>query len=126
MIANIELTDIELKVCIGAHSRGPVLPEVHVFNLLLTVRSELVCTVTDKMTDVFDYDPILDFINDLVSKEHYETQECLITKIAAKCAKYDEVTAIDISIRKKTNTETAGHLGIRLRLDKDDIQSLRN
>ena len=75
MNATVELTDLQLNVCIGEHGAAEIPPEIHVLDLVLTVDPILVCTETDTMSDVFDYDPLLDFINDSIKVKRYETQE---------------------------------------------------
>ena len=125
MIATIELTDLQLSVGIGEHNAAKILPEIHVLNLVLTVNSDLVCTDTDTMSDVFDYDPILDFIYNLTKGKRYETQECLIFLIVRHCAQFDEVMQIDVSIRKESKGEARGRLGVRLVLNEHDVNKYR-
>ena len=125
MDATIELTDLHLSVCIGKHSAAKILPEIQVLDLVLTVNPRLVCTETDTMSDVFDYDPILDFVHKSVKDKRYETQECLISRLARHCAQFEEVTQIDITIRKESKSNATGKLGVRLVLSEEDVRKFR-
>lgn len=126
MIATVELTDLQLSVCIGEHNAAEIMPEIHVLDLVLTVNSDLVCTDTDTMSDVFDYEPILDFIYNLIKGKRYETQECLIFLIVRHCAQFEEVNQIDVSIRKESKGEPRGMLGVRLVLNEHDVNEFRD
>ena len=126
MIATVELTDLHLSVCIGEHSAAEILPEIQVLDLVLTVNQDLVCTETDTMSDVFDYDPVLDFIYKSITGKRYETQECLISLLVRYCAQFEEVIQIDISIKKESKGEAQGKLGVRLVLNEEDVKKFRN
>lgn len=126
MNATVELTDLQLNVCIGEHDAAEIPPEIHVLDLVLTVDPILVCTETDTMSDVFDYDPVLDFIYDSIKGKRYETQECLLTLIVRRCAQFGEIIQIDVSIRKESKGEAKGKLGVRLVLNEEDLNNLRD
>ena len=125
MDATIELTGLHLSVCIGKHSAAKILPEIQVLDLVLTVNPRLVCTETDTMSDVFDYDPILDFVHKSIKDKRYETQECLISQLARHCAQFEEVNQIDITIRKEIKGDATGKLGVRLVLNEEDVKKFR-
>ena len=126
MIATIELTDLQLSACIGEHSAAEILPEIHILDLVLTVNPDLVCTDIDKMSDVFDYDPVLDQIYILTKGKRYETQEYLISLIARSCAHFKEVIKVDVSIKKMSKGAVNGKLGVRLVLDEEGLKRLRD
>ena len=125
MIATIELTDVQLSACIGEHSADEILPEIHILDLVLTVNPDLACTAIDKMSDVFDYDPVLDQIYRLTKGKRYETQEYLISLIARSCAHFREVIKVDVSIKKMSKGAVKGKLGVRLVLDEGGLKRLR-
>ena len=79
----------------------------------------------DKMDFVFDYDPVIKGINNLARKEHYETQERLITLIVKECSNYYEIKELDLFLRKSPVSRSTGELGVRIILNETDLNKLR-
>jgi dihydroneopterin aldolase len=81
----------------------------------------------DDMKKVFDYDPLITEIRTLADNIRYETQERLVTLIVEACAKYRQINAVDIFLRKTSLSANAGTgaLGVRLRLDKMALSNMR-
>ena len=124
-LASIELRDLKLQTQIGTYGPGAVIPKQHLLDLTLWIDSTLVLISQAIMEKVFDYDPLLIEINKLVSDCHYETQERLITQIMTACAKYSEIKAVDINLRKLPVSAESGSLGVRLSVDPLTLNNFR-
>ena len=123
--AFIELRDLALTTQIGTYGPQDTKPDVHLLNLTLEIETHQVLIATDVMANVFDYDPLIEKIDQLSGDGHYETQERLITRIAEACAAYAEIKTIDISLRKTPVRQGNGELGVRLSLNESATNALR-
>lgn len=123
--ATIELKDLMLQTVIGTYGENDTVPEAHVLDMTLSIAPEKVFVSEDDMSQVFDYDPLIEEIDHLARDGHYETQEWLVSKIAKACASYTEITGLDISLHKRPVKDGSGTLGIRLRLDAKGLENLR-
>jgi len=124
--ASIELRDLRLHTQIGIYQSGDIIPDSHLLDLTLWIDPDLVLIAKDGMNYVFDYDPLIVDIEKLAGDGLYETQERLITRIAAACANYPEISALEISLRKSPVINNSGSLGIRLVLNQADLANLRS
>ena len=124
-LASIELRDLKLQTQIGTYGPGAIVPEQHLLDLTLWIDAKLVLISEDEMENVFDYDPLIIEINRLAEDCHYETQERLITRIIEACAKYSEIKAMDIGLRKLPVSAESGSLGVRLSVDSLTLNNLR-
>lgn len=123
--ATVEISDLRLITQIGLFGPGERAPDQHLLDLTLSIRPELVLIKSDGMAHVFDYDPLVVEIDRLARDGQYETQERLITLIAQACAEYTDIEAVDISLKKSPVLSGTGSLGIRLRVDADEMKRLR-
>ena len=124
-VASIELRDLKLQTQIGSYGPGAIIPKQHLLDLTLWIDSKLVLISEDLMENVFDYDPLIVEIERLAGDGHYETQERLITRIIEACARYSEIKAMDISLRKLPVIAESGSLGVRLSVDSLTLNSYR-
>ena len=124
-LASIELRDLKLQTAIGTYGPGAIIPKQHLLDLTLWIDATLVLISEDAMTNVFDYDPLVIEIDRLAGDGHYETQERLITRIVEACAKYPEIKAMDIGLRKLPVRAGSGSLGVRLSVDSLTMNSFR-
>ena len=123
--AVIELTNLTLPTKIGTYAPGDTVPEAHVLDMTLSINASQALIESDGMMHVFDYDPLVAEIYRLASDGHYETQEWLISRIARACSGYTEITALVIGLHKHPVRDGSGTLGVRLRLNKNDLANLR-
>ncbi len=123
--ACIELRDLELSSEIGTYGPGDVIPKKHLLDLTLWIDSKLVLISKDLMASVFDYDPLVNEIDQLARDGHYETQERLMTRIIEACANYLEIESIEIGLKKLPVRSETGSLGVRLFVDSAMLNSLR-
>lgn len=123
--STVELTDLILPVDLGTYGPDDVVPEAHVLDLTLTIDPALVLIDADGMDHVFDYDPLMDDIDRLARDGHYETQERLMTRILNACAKYAEIEAVEVALRKYPVKNGSGVLGMRLIADAQQMALLR-
>jgi len=124
-IASIELRDLKLQTQIGTYGPGAIIPKQHLLDLTLWIDAKLVLISEDVMKNVFDYDPLIIEIDRLAGDFHYETQERLITRIVKACARYSEIKALDIGLRKLPVRAGSGSLGVRLSVDSETLNSHR-
>lgn len=123
--ATIELKDLILPAGIGTYGPSDTVPDAHVLNMTLSIDPNLVLVASDGMSNVFDYDPLIDTIY-LVSRDcHYDTQEWLISRIAGACAAYTEITSIEVGLHKSPVRDGSGALGVRLKLNAKELADLR-
>ena len=125
-LASIELRDLKLQTAIGTYGPGAIIPKQHLLDLTLWIDARLVLISEDVMANVFDYDPLVIEIARLAGDGHYETQERLITRIVEACAKYPEIKAMDISLRKLPVRAGSGSLGVRLSVDSLTMNGFRD
>jgi len=125
-LASIELRDLKLQTQIGTYGPGAIIPKQHLLDLTLWIDAKLVLISEDEMENVFDYDPLIIEINRLAEDYHYETQERLITRIIEACAKYSEIKAMDIGLRKLPVSAESGSLGVRLSVDSLTLNNFRS
>ena len=125
-LASIELRDLKLQTQIGTYGPGAIIPKQHLLDLTLWIDAKLVLISEDEMGNVFDYDPLIIEINWLAEDCHYETQERLITRIIEACAKYSEIKAMDIGLRKLPVSAESGSLGVRLSVDSLTLNNFRS
>ena len=110
---------------IGTYKPSDVVPDEHRLDLTLWIDSHLVLINEDSMGLVFDYDPLIAEIEKLASAKLYETQEMLISLIAKACARYPQIEAVEIALRKSPVLHGTGTLGIRIYIDSETLHSLR-
>ena len=123
--ATIEFKDLILPASIGTYGPSDTVPDAHVLNMTLSIDPNLVLVGSDGMSNVFDYDPLIDTIY-LVSRDcHYDTQEWLISRIAGACAAYTEITSIEVGLHKNPVRDGSGALGVRLKLNAEELADLR-
>ena len=125
-LASIELRELKLQTQIGTYGPGAIIPKQHLLDLTLWIDAKLVLISQDVMENVFDYDPLIIEIDRLAGDGHYETQERLITRIIEACAKYSEIKAMDIGLRKLPVHTESGSLGIRLLVDSSILNRFRS
>jgi dihydroneopterin aldolase len=123
--ACIELRDLELSTEIGTYGPGDVVPKKHLLDLTLWIDPKLVLISKDLMASVFDYDPLVNEIDQLARDSHYETQERLMTHIVEACAKYLEIESIEIGLKKLPVRSETGSLGVRLFVDSAMLNAFR-
>jgi len=123
--AFIELKDLRLQAQIGTYGPGAIIPKQHLLDLKLWIDSKLILISNDVLENVFDYDPLIIEINRLAGDGHYETQERLMTRIVQACAKYIEIEALEIGLRKLPVSAGSGSLGVRLVVDLITLDKLR-
>ena len=126
LTSTIELRDIILPVQIGRYGADDTEPEHHLLDLILFVEASKILIPNDNMVHVFDYDPMVAEIKTLAGKGHRATQEWLISEIAHVCAKYSDIKAAKIYLRKFPVYAQSGTLGVQLWLQEDDLAKIRN
>jgi dihydroneopterin aldolase len=124
-LASIELRDLKLQTEIGTYGPGAIIPKQHLLDLTLWIDAKLVLISQDVMENVFDYDPLIIEIDRLAGDCHYETQERLITRIIEACARYSEIKALDIGLRKLPVHAESGSLGVRASIDSSTLNNFR-
>ena len=125
-LASIELRDLKLQTEIGTYGPGAIIPKQHLLDLTLWIDAKLVLISQDVMENVFDYDPLIIEIDRLAGDCHYETQERLITRIIEACARYSEIKALDIGLRKLPVHAESGSLGVRVSVDSLTLNNFRS
>jgi len=125
-LASIELRDLKLQTEIGTYGPDAIIPKQHLLDLKLWIDAKLVLISQDVMENVFDYDPLIIEIDRLAGDCHYETQERLITRIIEACAKYSEIKALDIGLRKLPVHAESGSLGVRVSVDSLSLNNFRS
>jgi len=125
-LASIELRDLNLQTEIGTYGPDAIIPKQHLLDLTLWIDAKLVLISQDVMENVFDYDPLIIEIDRLAGDCHYETQERLITRIIEACAKYSEIKALDIGLRKLPVHAESGSLGVRVSVDSLSLNNFRS
>jgi dihydroneopterin aldolase len=123
--STVELKGLVIKSDIGTYGPGDVVPDAHVLDLTLWISQTLVLIAQDGMQHVFDYDPLMAAIDHLASEMHYETQERLMTRIVNACARYPEIEAVEIALRKSPVRRGTGSLGVRTHVDKAALDAIR-
>jgi len=121
----IELRDLKLDTQIGTYGPKDVVPDAHYLDLTLSICPQFILIAEDRMSAVFDYDPLIAEIVRLARDGHYETQERLITRIIAACATYPQIESAEIALRKWPVRSGSGTLGVRLFADSETLAGMR-
>ena len=122
----VELRDLVLRTDMGTYGPGDTVPDAHVLDLTLWISPALVLIAEDGMAHVFDYDPLIVAIDQLAADGHYETQERLMTRIVAACARHPDIEAVEIALRKSPVRAGSGSLGVRAHVDADTLAQMRS
>lgn len=125
MHSTIELSGLELPGSLGTYGPSDIVPKAHLLDCALEIEPRLVLIDTDAMARVFDYDPLVARIEELVRERHYETQEHLITRIMLVCADIAEIKAAELMIYKTPVFQSSGKLGVRLAMSRAELDELR-
>jgi dihydroneopterin aldolase len=125
-MASIELRDLHISTIIGTYGPDDVVPDSHILDLTLTIAPELVHVSTDDMALIFDYDPLVLKIAQIARGQKFETQEYLATLISRACADYEQITAMEIDLRKQPVLDGTGSLGVRQVFEAEDMAALRH
>lgn len=125
MHATVELRDLVLPLDLGTYGPGDVVPEAHYLDMTLSIDPSLVLVDRDAMDAIFDYDPLIAEIEAIARDGHYETQEWLMTRIAGACAQYAVIQGVDLMVYKGPVLAGSGKLGVRLSLDRSELDRLR-
>lgn len=123
--SRIELKDFHLATRIGTYAPGDTVPDYHALDLTLWIDPDLVLIAQDGMAHVFDYDPLVVEIERLAAEGLYATQERLMTRIVQACAAYPVIEALEIGLRKFPVRAGSGSLGVRLLVDRTQLQRMR-
>lgn len=127
--STIELCDVPVKAQIGIFAADDSDPYEHRLDLTLAVDPGLVLVEKDGMKHVFDYDPLLEQIHAVSQDMHYETQEVLASHIVRCCARFDQIQAVEICLKKHRPDGSGGTLcgtiGVRLVVSGDELAALR-
>jgi len=130
--SSIELTEVPVKAQIGVFASGDSDPYEHLLDLTLVVDPSLVLIKEDGMKHVFDYDPLLEQIHRLSQNKHYKTQEMLASRIVDCCAKFEQIQAVDVCLKKYrpnrpngTGGMVCGTIGVRLVVEAGELAALR-
>lgn len=121
----IELRDLKLDTQIGTYSPEDVIPDAHYLDFTLSISPHFILITEDRMSEVFDYDPLIAEIDRLVRDGHYETQEKLIARILAACASYPQIESAEIKLKKSPVRSGSGTLGVRLFADAETLAGMR-
>ncbi|MEM6474979.1 MAG: dihydroneopterin aldolase [Pseudomonadota bacterium] len=124
MEATVELRELVLPVDLGTYGPDDVVPDAHYLDFTLTIDPKLALVERDSMDAIFDYDPLIAKIDAIARDQHYETQEWLITRIARACVQYAEIKAVDLHVYKGPVLAGSGKLGVRLSLDRAEMDRL--
>ena len=127
--STIELVDVPVKAQIGIFAADDYDPYEHRLDLTLVIDSALVLIKEDGMKYVFDYDPLLERIHALSQDRHYETQEVLASHIVRCCAKFEQISGVQVCLKKfrpsGTGGTVCGTIGVRLVVSGEDLIALR-
>lgn len=127
--STIELSDVPVKTQIGIFAGGESDPYEHRLDLALVVDTSLVLIKEDGMKHVFDYDPLLEQIHAISQNKHYETQEILASHIVRCCARFEQIEAVEVYLKKHrpngTGGTVCGTIGVRLAVSGTDLAALR-
>lgn len=124
-VSTVELRDWLIQADIGTYGPNDTVPDAHLLDLTLWIRPERVLIPQDGMAHVYDYDPLIAGIEQLAADGHYETQERLITRMVALCARDEAVEALEVALRKTPVRRGSGSLGVRIHLDGEALQRWR-
>ena len=123
--AQIRLNDLTLPCTIGTYEADDIIPDAHVFDMVLYLDKSWVVIDADQMNRVFDYDPLISKILQIAATEKYETQEYLMSLIFQCCFVHAEVHAAELFLRKSPVRDD-GSLGVQVTLTRAEFEDMRS
>ena len=122
--SSVKLRGLSLNCDIGSYGMNEVVPNKHRLDMELLVEKNLILIEEDKMANVFDYDPLVEEINQISLSGKFNTQEKLITLILKACLKYYQIKAVSLFLYK-TPVREDGELGIAVSISEQELKKLR-
>ena len=122
--SSVKLRGLSLNCDIGSYGMNEVVPNKHRLDMELLVEKNLILIEEDKMANVFDYDPLVEEINQISLSGKFNTQEKLITLILKACMKYHQIKAVSLFLYK-TPVREDGELGIAVNISEQELEKLR-
>ena len=114
----IKLNRYETKARIGAYQHERLLPQR--LRLNVSVYVEKGSAPVNELSEVFNYDRIIEAIEVVVQEGHIDLQETLLERTAERLLKYPEVAAVQIGSEnlmhiQKPNLSALRHFLVKIR-----------
>ena len=123
----ISLNRYETKARIGAYQHERLLPQRLRLNVSVYVELRLNVSVyvekgaapVSELSEVFNYDRVIEAIEAVVQEGHIDLQETLLERTAERLLKYPEVAAVQIGSEKPDAYSKAESIGVEAFFSKD-------
>ena len=113
----IELNRYETKARICAYQHERLRPQR--LRLNASVYVEKSTEPVNELSEVFNYDRIVEVIEAVVQECHIDLQETLLERVAERLLKYPEVAAVQIGSEKPDAYSKAESIGVEAFFSKD-------
>ena len=125
MRSSIELQNLKLNTKIGEYGEEDSAQFEHYLDLKFSIDTGYVLIHSDNMRDVYDYDQLVEKIEELANSGRFITQEYLIKCIVDLCLKESKIMDLEIFLYKKSVTNLSGSYGVRLLVSANEMSYLR-
>ncbi len=112
-VYHVFVRDLELEALIGVHRHERKRRQPVRINIDLAVR-ENVGALQDRLSQVLDYEVLVDEIKSLVAAGHINLVETLAEQVAVKCLADDRVGSVRVRIEKLAVLPEAASAGVEI------------
>lgn len=112
-LGHVFIRDLELKAHIGVHGHERGKPQPVRINVDLTVREDM-SVLSDRLSDVVDYEAVVHAIRSIVATGHVNLAETLAELIAQACLKDSRVTCARVRVEKLAAIPAARSVGVEI------------
>ncbi|MBB43696.1 MAG: dihydroneopterin aldolase [Rhodospirillaceae bacterium] len=105
--------DLILSALIGVHSHEKNTRQLIRINLDMEVSNDCI-SIKDQLSDVVNYEDVIESVKKLVAEGHINLVETLAEKVAQICLADKRVHSVKIQIAKINAFEDAGSVGVEI------------
>ncbi len=105
---------LEIVMSVGIYDFEKAKPQRVLFDIILEVRSNKGCDLTD-ISSVVSYEDVCYRVEEICTSKHYDLVELLAEDIAKMCLSYDVVGAVELEINKPDIIKNTTSVGVKIK-----------
>lgn len=92
--------DLKIQCYIGAYEHEKLAPQEVIFNIELWLPTEQSTSANDDLTDVINYDLVVQMVEKCAHSQHFNLQETLLDQVASELKKIPSIRLMHLSCCK--------------------------